>query len=118
MGWVLEPETKEKNTEQQYGSTGFVAKWTILIMCGLLFVFLARIIDHQGNPFNFFTPAVALLGGITSVILIVIGYFIFTRGCAIPHAMTKRNGIMTIVLGVCMLVGHFVFNMVVSLILK
>ena len=101
---------------KEYGSTGFIAKWTILVVCALVVAFLGRLFGFEGSPLPFHTSVFALLTGALALICIVGGLYLAVKGASVGRAITKRNGVMLVVFGVFMLGGFFVFKSVVALV--
>ncbi|MDR2715243.1 MAG: hypothetical protein LBB46_00655 [Coriobacteriaceae bacterium] len=94
---------------------GFVVKWTLLVCAGLACALAGRILGYADGPF-YLTYLFAVAVAISSVSLIVVGGFVFERGLRRRAAWQKRRGAMIIVLGLCMLAGHFIFRTAVPLI--
>jgi Kef-type K+ transport system membrane component KefB len=89
--------------------TAFVVMWTLLVVGGLVLALAARILGYEDSPF-YVTYLFALVVAISSVILVIVGCFMFDRGLARHNTSLKRNSLMCIILGVFMLVAHFVFK--------
>jgi uncharacterized membrane protein len=98
---------------KDYGSTKFVVAWTVLVMLGLGFEFIGRVLGYDNNPFAFYSPVIALFAGAVAIVVTLSGFFALAKGQAKRHAMTMRKGVMLLILGVAMLVGFFVFKMIV-----
>jgi uncharacterized membrane protein len=107
---------KQKDTDQNYGDTGFITLWTILIMLGLVFEFFGRLIGYADNPLSFFHPGISAFAGIVAAIIVLVGYLTLTNAQAKQETMTKRKGVLLITLGAFMLVGFFLFKRVIPLI--
>ena len=79
-------------------------------MVGLVFQFIARLIDYDNNPLSFYYPPLAILAGISAAMIVLWGYFTITRGKARQETMTKRKGTLLIIFGATMLAGFFLFK--------
>jgi hypothetical protein len=106
----------EQNGNQNYGSTGFIALWTTLIMLGLVFEFIGRLIGYENNPLAFFHPGVAAFTGITAAFIVLAGYFILANARTKQGPLARRKGVLLIILGGFMLVGFFAFKQIIPLI--
>jgi hypothetical protein len=99
-----------------YGSTGFIARWTVLILLGLAFEFGCRLFGYADNPLGIFHPLISAFGGIIAALTILAGYFTVTGKRAKSEAMHRRVGVLLITLGGFMLVGFFIFKRAIPLI--
>ncbi|MDR1082307.1 MAG: hypothetical protein LBL27_00345 [Coriobacteriales bacterium] len=106
----------EQKESQDYGNTGFIVSWTILIMFGLIFEFFGRLVGYANNPLSFFHPGISAFSGIVAAIIILAGYLTLTSARAKQRTMTRRKGVLLIALGAFMLVGFFIFKQVIPLV--
>jgi glucose uptake protein GlcU len=111
MGTKENPVVSEGGSD--YGSTRFIVAWTVLIMFGLGFEFLGRLFGYANNPLSFYLPILSVFAGIVAIVVILSGIFVLARGREKHHTMTIRKGVMLFVLGGAMLVGFFVFKLIV-----
>jgi hypothetical protein len=102
-----------QSEKDDHKTTRFVGLWTTLVMTGLTFEFLGRFFGYVGNPSPLYHPVVSALVGIVAILLILSGVFVFDKGRKTRRDMTRRKGLMLLVLGGAMLVGFFVFKQVV-----
>ena len=105
-----------KRPEAEYGSSRFIASWTILIILALLIAFLGRLLGYEDNPFHVHTLLLALFAGTASVIIIALGIYVYLKGKASKKTMTRRKGVMIALMGVFMLGGFFAFEMIVPMV--
>jgi uncharacterized membrane protein len=106
----------EHNDNQNYGNARFIALWTALIMLGLIFEFMGRLIGYENNPLAFFHPGIAAFTGITAAFIIIAGYFTLTNARARQKTTVRRTGVLLIVLGAFMLVTFFAFKQIIPLV--
>jgi hypothetical protein len=100
----------------EYGGTGFIVAWTVLIMFGLAFEFLGRFFGYADNPLAIFYPVISAFAGIVAALIILVGCLVLTGARAKQSSMTRRTSILLITLGSTMLVGFFVFKQIIPLI--
>jgi hypothetical protein len=108
--------TTRSEDQRDYGSPGFIAAWTGLIMLGLLVEFLGRFFGYADNPLSVFHPLIPAFTSISAAFIILAGYFTIMGKQAKQRTMTRRTGVLLVVLGASMLIGSFVFKQVVPLI--
>jgi hypothetical protein len=101
---------------RSYGSAGFIALWTALIMLGMVVEFLGRFFGYVNNPLAIFHPLIPALTGIVAALVILAGYFTLTGKRAKHEVMARRTGVLLIVLGASMLVCFFIFKQVIPLV--
>ena len=108
---------QDQNTKsnQEYAGAGFVARWTIFVVCALALAFFGRVLGYDNNHLPLTTPLLAMFTAIAAAISIFAGLFIFLQGNTQRRALKKRNGIMFIVLGAFTLMGFFLFHGLVPL---
>ncbi|MDR2197597.1 MAG: hypothetical protein LBO07_06525 [Coriobacteriales bacterium] len=98
------------------GSVAYIALWTTLIMLGLVVEFLGRFFGYAGNPLAIFHPLIPALTGISAAFVVLAGYFTLVGKRAKRSVMTKRTGVLLVMLGAFMLAGFFVFRQVIPLV--
>jgi hypothetical protein len=106
----------EDNREQSYGSPGFIAAWTVLILLGILIEFIARFFGYADNPLAVFHPLIPAFTGIMAALIILAGYFTVSGKRARHSTMTRRTGVLLVILGSAMLISFFAFKQVIPLI--
>jgi hypothetical protein len=97
----------------EYGSTGFIIKWTLLVMGGLCVEFVGRFFGYVDNPLSLYHPVVSALVGILAIAVVLAGLFALRKGQMTNQAMTKRTGVMMFVCGGTMLIGFFLFRFII-----
>jgi hypothetical protein len=106
----------EYENKQNYGSAGYIAWWTILIMLGMAVEFLGRLFGYADNPLAVFHPLIPAFTGIAAALIILAGCFGLMNKRAKHDVMAKRTGVLLIVLGASMLISFFIFRQVIPLI--
>jgi hypothetical protein len=106
----------EHDTGRTIGDTGFIIRWTILIMLGLVAEFLGRFFGYADNPLEIFFPIVSAFGGIMAALIVLTGVMTLMGNRAQQQTMSRRTGVLLITLGGVMLVGFFIFKQTIPLI--
>ena len=101
---------------QSYGDSAYIVKWTIIILLGLLLEFIARFLGYADNPLAFYHPLIPAFTGISAALIILVGYFVLMGAKAKTDSMSRRNGVMIIVLGLLMLISFFLFKEIIPLV--
>jgi len=109
--------TLEEKPVQEYGGSAFIVGWTIIIMAALAFLLFARLLTYEAGPLPLHLNEFALVGAGLALVFLALGYFTFTKKPAQRKAFTRRNGVMLMVLGFFMLVGHFAFSQILPVVL-
>ena len=111
-----DPNAQTDVPNSEFAGTGFIVKWTALVMLGLVLAFMGRVLGYEGSPLFVHTILLALFVGTASIVSLLAGGFYFMKGTYQHRPIIKRNGIMLMVLAVFMLGGFFLFKNVVPLV--
>ncbi|MDR2109177.1 MAG: hypothetical protein LBP28_06945 [Coriobacteriales bacterium] len=106
-------QQKTHQKDQDAGSTGFIAAWTLLIMLGLAVEFFGRLLGYEGNPLAVHYPWAAMFAGMAAVVIVLAGYFTLAGKQAKQSTMSRRKGVLLLTLGAFMLAGFFIFKQVI-----
>jgi len=109
-------ESIQELRTQQYGNSRYIVVWTVVIMLGLALQFFARVLGYEDNPLNFYHPLVPAFTGVSSAVLVLVGYFILMNEKAKKSSMTRRNGVLIVILGLSMLGAFFICKEIIPLI--
>jgi hypothetical protein len=106
----------EIKDNKEYGDAGFIVRWTLIIMLGLVFEFFGRLIGYADNPLSFFHPGIAAFTGIVGAFIVLAGYFTLTNKRTAKGTMARRRGVLLVTLGILMLISFFAFRQIIPLI--
>jgi len=109
-------EVTEK--DQNYGSTRYITRWTLIISLGLALEFVARFLGYAENPLNFYHPLIPAFTGISASLLLLAGYFMIMSEKSRRLTMYRRNAVMVAILGLFMLGSFFIFKEIIPLIFE
>jgi hypothetical protein len=101
---------------QTYGSMGFIAAWTLLIILGMAVEFLARFFGYAENPADFFHPLIPAFTGIIAALIVLVGCLTLANEKAKQASMVRRKGVLLIMLGGFMLASFFASKQAIPLI--
>jgi membrane associated rhomboid family serine protease len=109
-------EELDLSVKKDSGNSRYILVWTILFILGMLVEFFARFFGYENNPLSFYHPLIPSLTGMSAAVIVLLGYFILASEKAKKETMTRRNGVMVIVLGVLMLFCFFIFKGIIPLV--
>lgn len=115
MGATVE-RVNTDTTSQTVGDSAYIAKWTLLIMGGIILEFIGRFIGYDNNPLGIFFPVVAATTVIASVVIAIFGLYTIWQGSVNKNTMARRTGSMMIIMGLIMLICFFIFKQIIPVI--
>jgi membrane associated rhomboid family serine protease len=100
---------------RNYAKGAFIPTWVLLIIMGVAVEFLGRLFGYENNPTQVYQVWISLGTATLSGIIAVIGYFTFMGAKEKQSTLRRRNGVLLMVMGACMLATSFLFKSLMPL---